>query len=367
MISVFTPSFADEANTNAQNLTVKEVVARLDPGRFRITMFAQEAVDPRIANRPNTKILRYRKHANSACTLAWFLRDLPDIYFFPREGPLDTAILLTRKLARLRTAVVSYVVSGGLDNGNFRRGIARNVASSDVVVANSSFLSRVVSRFTRSEVPTIFDGVDRRFFYPAARPSRQTPAVLYAGSFRPWKRVPLVVQLAACWPQVQFRLAGTGEEESKCRDLVRQLALCNVEFLGHLSQPDLGGQMRDADIFFFPSQLEGHPQVLAQAAACGLPCVAMNSYQPEFVRHGQTGFLSQSDAELKMHLGLLLQHAELRRSMSCAALEHMRRFDWDQVSGQWAQVFELAVEKRLGRTHKQFSPEEREVLNVANM
>jgi len=29
MITVFTPSFADEANTNAQNLTAKEIVNRL--------------------------------------------------------------------------------------------------------------------------------------------------------------------------------------------------------------------------------------------------------------------------------------------------------------------------------------------------
>jgi hypothetical protein len=35
MIKVFTPSFADQSNTNAQNLEVKEGVARMDPSRFR--------------------------------------------------------------------------------------------------------------------------------------------------------------------------------------------------------------------------------------------------------------------------------------------------------------------------------------------
>ena len=36
MIKVFTPSFADQSNIDAQNLAVKEGVARLDTLRFRV-------------------------------------------------------------------------------------------------------------------------------------------------------------------------------------------------------------------------------------------------------------------------------------------------------------------------------------------
>ena len=36
MIKVFTPSFADHSNTNAQNLEVKEGGARVDPSRVRV-------------------------------------------------------------------------------------------------------------------------------------------------------------------------------------------------------------------------------------------------------------------------------------------------------------------------------------------
>jgi len=90
MITVFTPSFADESNTNAQNLTVKEVVARMDPSRFRVVMFGEGATDPRIAARPNTKILRWRKRGNTARVLWYLLTHAPDVYFFPRESVLET-------------------------------------------------------------------------------------------------------------------------------------------------------------------------------------------------------------------------------------------------------------------------------------
>ena len=91
MITVFTPSFADESNTNAQNLTVKEVVARMDPSRFQVVMLASGAPDPSIAARPNTRILPWEKRANTARILWHLLTHIPDVYFFPREGPLDAA------------------------------------------------------------------------------------------------------------------------------------------------------------------------------------------------------------------------------------------------------------------------------------
>jgi glycosyltransferase involved in cell wall biosynthesis len=171
--------------------------------------------------------------------------------------------------------------------------------------------------------------------------------VLYAGSLQPRKRVELVIQEAARWPNVQFRIAGRGETEARCRALCQQHDSRNVSFLGHLSSGQLGDEMRKAHVFFFPSILEGHPQVLGQAAACGLPTIAMNLYQPDYVLHGETGFLAESDADLNQALDLLLRNSQLRQLMSSAALRHSRNFDWDQIAAQWMEIFrEVVVERR---------------------
>lgn len=107
LIKIFTPSFADEAGTNAQNLTVKEVVARLDPQRFHVTMFCEQEPDLRIAARPNTRLWRWRRSGNTLRTLLRMLADVPDVYFFPREGPLDEKFLALRHWLRWHTAVVT--------------------------------------------------------------------------------------------------------------------------------------------------------------------------------------------------------------------------------------------------------------------
>ena len=357
MITVFTPSFADEADTNAQNLTVKEIVARLSPEKFRVEMLHEDVPDPRISRRQNTTLLRWHRRGNTLRVLLHCLCRIPDVYFFPREGPLDSAFLALRRRLKLRTAVVTYVVSGGLYNPDPPRpALARNVREADIVFGNCQFLSELVHRRLGVDAGIRYDGIDRRFFFsangvPASshKTSNNQLKVLFAGSLRPYKRADVVIRQAARWPKVDFHIAGRGEEEQKCRDLAAQLGCSNVTFLGHLSSAELGEEMRQANVFLLPSMVEGHPQVLGQAAACGLPSIAMNVYRPEFVIDGKTGFAVSSDDKLADKLDLLISRPELRHSMGEAAAAHSRKFDWDRITVQWQEAFEQAVAKRRRR------------------
>jgi glycosyltransferase involved in cell wall biosynthesis len=348
MITIFTPSFADETDTNAQNLSVKEIIARLDPERAAVTMLHEGIVDPRLAARSNTRFLRWQAHGNTA-RIAWkLLQNPPDVYFYPREGPLDAAFLRLRRHLRLKTALVSYVVSGGLYNHVYHPARERHIREADAVFANNTYLAQLLKEKMGVNAAIAYDGVDRRYFFPpkTPRPAENLISIFYAGSFRPYKRVPLVVREAARWPQIRFRLAGTGEEEQECKRLAAELNCTNVEFLGHLPPAAVGDEMRRADIFLFPSNIEGHPQVLLQAAACGLPAIAMNIYRPDYVVNGVTGFLVQTDEKLSEKLDLLIRQADLRRTMSEAAIRHAARFDWDVIAAQWLAAFEEAVARR---------------------
>jgi len=345
LIKVFTPSFADESDTNAQNLTAKEVVARLDPERFEVTMLCEQDPDPRIVSRKNTRILPYYAHGNTPRLLLRILAERHDVYYFPRYGPLDKGFLSARKYLSSRTALITYVVM--MMNQSTGTGmVARLIRESDHVYANSTFVAETVQQQFGFLPAAVYDGVDRRFFFPpAAKPAKRT-VVLYAGSFQSRKRVDLVIEQAARCPDAEFRLAGKGETEPACRALVQQRGCRNVTFLGHLSSSQLGEEMRQADVFLFPSVLEGHPQVLIQAAACGLPAIAMSLYRPDAIVHRRTGFLADNDHDLAENLDVLLRDPELRRSMSAAAAEHAKRFDWEDIARQWGEIFEEAVESK---------------------
>ena len=353
MITIFTPSFADEANTNAQNLTVREIVARLPSERFRVIMIRSGTPDPRIAARPNTELLPWHSHGNTVRLLAQWLYNAPHLYFFPREGPLDSWFMTLRRKLQLRTALITYVVAT-VDKGA-SSALARSIVEADAVFGNSVYVTQTVTQRFCMQAGTIHSGIDRAVFFPKDWNSQPRPdtrlVVLYAGSFQARKRVHLVIREAVRWPQVEFRLVGRGELEQSCRSLAGELACQNVTFVGHLPQDQLAEEMRRADVFLFPSVIEGHPQVLGQAAACGLPCVAMNVYHPDYVVNGKTGFLVESDEELTQKLELLLGDSTLRQSMSAAAVQHAREFDWDRVTEQWQQVFQTVTQERHRRLH----------------
>lgn len=349
MITIFTPSFADEADTNAQNLSVKEIVSRLDSNKFFVVMLYENEVDPRIAERPNTRLIAWQKHGNTLRIVLKLLASVPDLYFFPREGPLDAAFLTLRRNLRLKTALISYVVSGGLATTPYSPARMRHIREADAVFANNQYLGELLTEKTGITPAGIqHDGIDRRYYFPPKerRSANRPIVVLCAGSLRPYKKVPVMVRQAARWPDVKFRIAGTGEEDGVCRNLAAELRCENVEFLGHLSQPQLGEEMRAADVFFFPSVLEGHPQVLLQAAGSGLPIVAMNTYRPDCVVDGVTGLLADTEDELGAGLERLINDPELRTKMGESAVAHAARFDWDVIAGNWAQAFTQVVAQR---------------------
>jgi glycosyltransferase involved in cell wall biosynthesis len=339
LITIFTPSFADENNSNAQNLTVKELVARLPGDKFHVTMICHDEPDPRIASRPNTEFAKWAEHGNALRLLRRCLLAKPDIYFFPRYGPLDRAFFDLRTYVCPNTALVSYIVTT-MNENTATALMARSILEAELVCANSAHVAGTIRERFGTESTIIHDGVDRRYYFPRTRKLKSGPLiVLYAGSFRPLKRVEFVIEQAARWPGVEFRLAGMGETEQSCRRMCEQLQCSNVQFLGHLSSEQLGGEMRNADVFLFPSILEGHPQVLIQAAACGLPSVAMNLYRPDAVVDGQTGFLAASDEEFAHGLDLLLRDHETRRRMAAAAVLRALDFDWDRIASKWAELF----------------------------
>lgn len=347
LIHIFTPSDASAINTNAQNLTVKEVVARLAEDRFHVTMLCDGYdPDPRLGARRNTRLVPWTRRGNTLRLLRHCLFPPADIYFFPRSGPLDRVFFDMRKRMGLSTAIVTYIVMA-MDARTGAGLIGRSIAEGDVVVGNSEHVSETIRREFGVTASTICDGVDRRYFFPPAQRARKdSPVVLYAGSFQPRKRVESVIEQAARLPGVQFRLAGKGETEHSCRDLAQKLNCRNVSFLGHLSSAELGKEMREADIFLFPSILEGNPQVLLQAGASGLPAIAMELYRSNYVVDGETGFLVRNDDEMSRGMDRLISDANLRESFAAAAVTHTNKFEWDEIAGQWAEVFKSALERR---------------------
>jgi glycosyltransferase involved in cell wall biosynthesis len=144
-------------------------------------------------------------------------------------------------------------------------------------------------------------------------------------------------------------IAGDGPMASELRDKVQTMQLANVSLCGVQPPDQIRRLYQEADLFLFPSQWEGSPRVILEAAACGLPVIARDRYHVETVVDGQTGYLVQSDEQLFQRLEQLLASPDLRRSMGEQGRRHIQQFDWDRIAGQWEEIFlQLAASGRRG-------------------
>jgi len=224
----------------------------------------------------------------------------------------------------------------------------RTVLKSDHLVSNSRSVQRSLQREYGIDSEIVPTGVDTKFFSPSSEPKiNARPRVLFVGSLRPFKQPQLLLDAASRFPQADFRIAGDGNLASALKDRIEREPLSNVTLLGPMSAPQLRDEYRAADIFLFPSSWEGSPKVVLEAAACALPVVVRNSYSPETVVHGVTGYQAASDEEIYSFVGALLASHELRARLGRNGRQHSLRFDWDVIASRWSEIFETVAARKL--------------------
>ncbi|WP_406659833.1 glycosyltransferase family 4 protein [Methanolobus sp. ZRKC3] len=117
--------------------------------------------------------------------------------------------------------------------------------------------------------------------------------------------------------QLEFIWAGEGNLLEECKDLVKQLGLESIKFIGY--REDVDALYNNSTLYFQPSLLESHGISVVEAMAHGLPCVTSNAGGlPESVVNGETGIIcSPEDAECFIsQIIKLLEDDKLRCKMS---------------------------------------------------
>lgn len=142
-------------------------------------------------------------------------------------------------------------------------------------------------------------------------------------------------------PNWDLVIVGDGEDRELLESQVAQAKLGGrVFFPGWVA--DMESVFRSADVFVFPSVSEGFALVLAEAMACGLPCVSYDCKvgPSEIIRDGVDGVLILVGDEAAFASAMLrLAEGETERSRLAAACpEILNRLSEDAIQPLWAQV-----------------------------
>lgn len=193
-----------------------------------------------------------------------------------------------------------------------------------------------------------------------ARPARDGYQVTYLGSLQEGKGYQFVLRAAPVvlnqLSDVHFTWAGSfrrPDEAAWCKEFIQEHHLeGTTSFPGVITGDEKVRLLLSSDLFVFPTQydLEGHPMVVLEAMAAGLPCITTDQGAiRETVLDGVNGFIIPKGdvAAIADRILLLLTNDELRQRMGQASL---KRFQAHYTLDRWApalvQVFQHAVKER---------------------
>jgi glycosyltransferase involved in cell wall biosynthesis len=234
----------------------------------------------------------------------------------------------------------------------------------EAVITPTCVIADIVSTHANCRPQVISYGVDLRRFTP--RPAfsgkgealRQKygldpylPIILYVGRIDADKQVDLVVRAAAqamYTVDAQLLVVGDGRRRAAVIRLSEELVLQDLShFPGFVpATGDLPGLYRLASVFITASEVETQGLVVLEAAATGLPIVAVRAAAiPEMVEDGVTGYLvaSRDIDAMADRLVLLLRNPDQARAMGQAGRAKMQQHSLDRSIEAHEQLYRFLV------------------------
>ena len=273
------------------------------------------------------------------------------------------AALIARRRYRLRVPVVTH--HHHLDPSPLNPYLEKRVIeASDCVVTDSEFARRQLAEelgVRTDHVKVVYCGVGVKY---APGPRDEALArcwglagrrmLLCLGPLIKRKNPVLLLEAfvevrRAFGPGVCLVWVGAGPLRAELDALVRRLGLEGaVIFTGYLPEADKVPMLNLADVFVFPSLLEGFPLAPQEAMSCGKPVVAFRvASLPEMIADGETGFLAPAGdrgAFVERILALLREPALAIRFGAAAAERVDRHFRWDGTVRQVHKVYQEALD-----------------------
>jgi glycosyltransferase involved in cell wall biosynthesis len=122
-------------------------------------------------------------------------------------------------------------------------------------------------------------------------------------------------------------LAGPIDDELRSA-YAKTLVRPDVQELGYVK--DIASVYAAADVFVFPTHEEGGPQVIYEAAGCGLPSIVSPMGAGRIVRHGIECLMIDplSVDDLAAAITKLAEDDPMRRALGTAATKRAREFTW---------------------------------------
>jgi len=169
----------------------------------------------------------------------------------------------------------------------------------DGVIVTIDVTKNYVKRFTRGRIIKIPNSVDTNLFRPMKIKKGKIKRIIRTGRIEEAKNIPSLIKAVSLLKDkaelVMF--CNINELTKELTQLAKELGV-KMKIHDIIPNEELPKELNKADVFVIPSFFEGHPKVLIEAMACGLPCIGTNVRGiKEVIKDGETGLLCGTDPE----------------------------------------------------------------------
>jgi glycosyltransferase involved in cell wall biosynthesis len=209
----------------------------------------------------------------------------------------------------------------------------QEIELADHILVGSSFVKDtfVAEGVQEDKLVVIPYGVDTEFFKPTEKQKHSDRFnIVFVGQLTQRKGLSYLLRAYERFHEPKTSLTligkiqGNGAEFEPWRHLFKHVP--------HVPQSELAGLFQQADVFVFPTLVEGMPLVVVEAMACGLPVITTRNGPGDIVRDGVDGFIvppRDVDAILE-RLGQLRDDPDLRFRMALNARLRSQEFTWER-------------------------------------
>jgi glycosyltransferase involved in cell wall biosynthesis len=200
------------------------------------------------------------------------------------------------------------------------------------IIVGSNFVrdSFVTEGYDARKIVVTPYGVDTERFTPRVRPRNDgTFRALFVGQIGQRKGMSYLLKGYELFrrPDSELHIVGDPVAGAEVFGPFRHL----YRHTTHVPQRDLPAMFHDADVFVFPSLIEGMPLVVLEAMACGLPIITTRNGPGEILRDGVDGFFVpiRDPEAIALRLEQLYRDRGLLEQMSKNAREQALRHTWN--------------------------------------
>ena len=221
------------------------------------------------------------------------------------------------------------------------------------------------SRGTEFPVPVavVSNGVDLVNFKPGKAPREvykkygipeDRPIILYVGRVDPEKKLGVVIdafdKAHAKIPKALLVVVGDGVDKVRLENKVEKMGLAgDVKFVGRVVPPELYELYKLGDIFVTASEIETQGIVLIEAAACGLPLIAVDKGAvSEVCISDKNGYLCEpgNADEISKAMVEILSDGKKRERFAENSLKIASEHDFEKTLDKFINIYKCVIDKK---------------------